>query len=118
MDIYIKDVAQLIQNKKYSEAITYLNNLTEDIKKNPTSFFLKGLSYLYLNKIDNSIDNFTTAINLNNSNPTFYFYRGFAFSKINNFEKSIEDYEKAISIKPNAAEFYNNLAGTYTNRKK
>ena len=113
MDVYIKDVVQLIQNKKYSEAISYLNNLTEDIKKNPTCFFLKGLSYLYLNKIDNSIDNFSSAINLNNNNPTFYFYRGFAFSKNNNFEKTIEDYEKAISIKPNAAEFYNNLAGTY-----
>ena len=113
MDSYIKEATLLIQKKKFSEAITYLNNLSNDVKKNSNFFFLKGLSYLYLGENNYSVDNFSTAINLSKNNPTFYFYRGFTYSKINEFEKTIEDYKKAISLKPNAAEFYNNLAGIY-----
>ena len=113
MDSYFKEVTLLIQNKKFSEAIISLNNLSDNAKKNPNYFFLKGLSYLYLGEINNSIENFTSTINLNKNNPTFYFYRGFAYSKINEFKKTIEDYKRAISLKPNTAEFYNNLAGIY-----
>ncbi len=113
MDDYIKEVTLLIQKKKFSEAVNYLNNLSGIVKKNPNYFFLKGLSYLYLSENNYAIDNFSSAINLNKNNPTFYFYRGFTYSKINEFEKTIEDYKKAISLKPDAAEFYNNLAGIY-----
>ena len=53
MDSNFKEVTLLIQNKKFSEAINSLNNLSDDAKKNPNYFFLKGLSYLYLGEINN-----------------------------------------------------------------
>ena len=42
MDNYFKEVTLLIQDKKFSEAINSLNNLSDNAKKNPNYFFLNG----------------------------------------------------------------------------
>ena len=109
----LRDISLLIQNKNFSEAIESLKNLDQSEKDNPNYYFLKGVSYLYLNNLNFAIKDFTQSLKLNSNNPTFYFYRGFTFSRLNEFEKTKEDYHKAISLKPNAPEFYNNLAGVY-----
>ena len=112
----LKKIFFLIQNKKFTEAISLLDNFNEDEKKDSNYNFLKGISYLYLGKFKESIENFDNAIKLKNDNASFYFYRGYTFSKLYKFNKTKENYAKAISLKPNSAELYNNLAGiNYTN---
>ena len=113
MENNIEKISLLIKNKKFSEAVDTLNNLDESEKNNPNYYFLKGISYLYLNNKSVAAENFTQCLKLNSNNPTFYFYRGYTYSRLNDFEKTIEDYQKAISLKPNAPEFYNNLGGVY-----
>ena len=90
----IEKISLLIKNKKFTEAVDILNNLDENEKNNPNYYFLKGISYLYLNNISAAIENFTQCLKLNSNNPTFYFYRGYTFSKLNEFEKTEEDYQR------------------------
>ena len=106
-----KEISFLIQNKKFSEAISFLNNLSDDKKKYPNYYFLKGISYLYLGEFDQAIDSLNSAIKMNNNDSSFYFYRGYTFSKLYKFDKTEKDYLTAISLKPHSAELYNNLAG-------
>ena len=106
-----EEITLLIKNKKFSEAINYLNNLSEDEKKETNYVFLLGISYLFLGNFDQAIDNFNSAIEINKNNSSFYFYRGYALSKLCKFDQSEENYLKAISLKPNSAELYNKLAG-------
>ena len=107
----LEKITFLIQNKKFSEAVNSLNNLSDDEKKEPNYKFLLGIAYLYLGEFIQAIENFNSAIQKNNNNSSFYFYRGYAFSKLHKFDKTEEDYLKAIALKPKSAELYNNLAG-------
>ena len=106
-----QEITFLIKNKKFSEAINCLNNLSDHEKKEPNFVFLLGISYLFLGDFNQAVDNFNSAIKLDNNNSSFYFYRGYAFSKLCKFNQTEEDYLKAISLKPMSAELYNNLAG-------
>ena len=106
-----EEIKLLIQKKKFFEAINFINNLNDDIKKNSNCKFLLGISYLYLGEFNQALENFDYAIKKNNSNSSFYFYRGYTFSKLYKFNRTEEDFLKAISLKPKSAELYNNLAG-------
>ena len=106
-----QEITFLIKNKKFSEAINCLNNLSDKEKKEPNFVFLLGISYLFLGDFNQAVDNFNSAIKLSNNNSSFYFYRGYTFSKLSKFDKTEEDYLKAISLKPKLAELYNNIAG-------
>ena len=48
----LRDISLLIHNKNFSEAIESLKNLDQSEKDNPNYYFLKGISYLYLNNIN------------------------------------------------------------------
>ena len=106
-------ITSLIKNNKFIEAINLLKTLTEDEKKNPNYFFLKGIVHVYLSEFNNAIDDLTSAININSKNSKLYFYRGYSYSRLNEYQKTKNDYKKAISLNPNAAEFYYNIANIY-----
>ena len=106
-----EEIKLLIQKKKFFLFINFINNLNDDIKKNSNCKFLLGISYLYLGKFNQALENFDYAIKKNNCNSSFYFYRGYTFSKLYKFNRTEEDFLKAISLKPMSAELYNNLAG-------
>ena len=79
MNDNFNEITTLIKDSKFIEAINLLNTLKGDEKKNSNYFFLKGISYLYLNEFNQAIDNFTLAINMNNKNPKLFFYRGYSY---------------------------------------
>ena len=95
-----EEITILIKNKKFSEAINCLNNLSEDEKKETNFVFLLGISYLFLGDFSQAINNFNTAIKMNKNNSSFYFYRGYTFSKLCKLDQTEEDYLKAISLNP------------------
>ena len=51
----LRDISLLIQNKNFSEAIESLKNLDQSEKDNPNYYFLRGVSYLYLNNLNFAI---------------------------------------------------------------
>ena len=110
MDNY-KNIYLLIREKKFDLALNHLEKIPKNEIRNFEYYYLKGFSYLNLNKIDNAIENFSLVLKSNKDNVLSYFYRAIAYYKKNDFENSKLDYEKAISLKPNMPELYNNLAG-------
>ncbi len=105
-----KNIYLLIKEKKFDLALNDLDKLAKNEIRNFEYYYLKGFSYLNLNKIDNAIKNFSLAIKSDEVNVVSYFYRAIAYFKKNDFKNSKSDYEKAISLKPNMPELYNNLA--------
>ena len=105
-----KNIYILIKNKKFNLAINELNKIENEEITNFEYNYLKGFSYLNLNKINNAIVNLSSAIKINQSNVLSYFYRGIAYLKLNKFDLAKSDYTKAIALKPNFPELYNNLA--------
>ena len=105
-----KNIYLLIKKKKFDLALNDLDKLPNDEIRNFEYYYLKGFSYLNLNKIDNAIKNFSLAIKSNENNILSYFYRAIAYFKKNDLKNSKLDYKKAISLKPNMPELYNNLA--------
>ena len=104
-----KNIYLLIKEKKFDLALNDLDKLPKNEIRNFEYYYLKGFSYLNLNKIDNAIKNFSLSIKSNEDNILSYFYRAIAYFKKNDFKNSKSDYEKAISLKPNMPELYNNL---------
>ena len=63
-----------------------------------------GAAFLNEGKIDEAIQEFTKAIELNPNNAFAYLHRGSAWLKKGEFNKATEDYAKAIKLNPNDAE--------------
>ena len=104
-----KNIYLLIKEKKFKIKIDNYEAILGNEIRNFEYYYLKGFSYLNLNKIDDAIKNFSSAIKSNENNVLSYFYRAIAYFKKNDFKNSKLDYEKAISLKPNMPELYNNL---------
>ena len=85
----------------YNKAIL-LDNSIQDI------FYLRGSVYLGLRNYENSIQDFTTAINLSPNDFNNYFYRALTFDNAGQVQNAISDYSKAINISSqNYKAFYN-----------
>ena len=105
-----KNIYLLVKNKKFNSAINELNKIKNDEVNSFEYNYLKGFSFLNLNKIDDAVENLSSAIQINQGNVLPYFYRGIAYLKLNKFDLAKSDYTKAISLKPDFPELYNNLA--------
>lgn len=63
----------------------------------------RGLAFYHDDKLDEALNDFNKAINLDDSDPTIYFNRGNAYlnSKPEQlFDLAHQDYDKALSIEP------------------
>lgn len=60
----------------------------------------KGNAALASNKLDEAIQFYTEAINLDDKNAVLYSNRSAAYAKAGQYSNSLEDAEKAIELKP------------------
>ena len=109
MALNINDLLLLIKNSKFSETIKHLDGLILKNKNNFDYYYLRGLSYLNLNKFAAAIENFSLAIGIKNDNFLAYHFRGISYLKLNEVDKASNDFNKLISIKSDFPEAYNNL---------
>ena len=105
-----KNIYLLIKNNRFDLALNELNKLDKEEAKSFEYNYLKGFTFLNLNKLKNAVEYLTSAIKINQNNVLSYFYRGIAYLKLNKFDLAKSDYKKAILIKPDFPELYNNLA--------
>lgn len=76
-------------------------------------FFYLGVSNAKKGNIDESISNFSKAIELNPKLSQSYYNRGLGFIKKKNYDFAIDDFNKAIEINPKYSEAYNNRSVAY-----
>jgi Tfp pilus assembly protein PilF len=83
------------------------------IDKELAIHFFKGLSYELKGQLDNAIDEYSKAIEINPRFAEAYRNRGYACAKEHNYNKAISDYTKAIEINPRDFGAYNERGNAY-----
>lgn len=97
----------LISNKKYNNAIKYLNitiEFSSDNIEKSVSLFLKSKCEIQLGEFDNAEISLNNAIELNPNMARLYTEKGYLMEKQSKFDQAIELYNKAIEIDSNNAE--------------
>jgi tetratricopeptide (TPR) repeat protein len=72
-----------------------------------------GIQAIDSNNIDQAIERFMKAIDINPNDADSYINLGVCFHKMNNINRAIREYEKALSIEPNNITALKNLALIY-----
>jgi len=76
-------------------------------------FSSRGLAYEGLNEYDKAIDDYSTAISINDRNPEFYRNRGLAYLHEQQYERAQNDLGKAIELQPKLAVLYAGRGDAY-----
>ena len=94
----------------YNKAIELIDKRLQIKRNNHELIFLKGRSYLMLNKYKKAISSFLDAIAIQ-PKDIYFNGLGFAYTKSGNYNKSLASYQKAISLnnKNNFAYFNSGL---------
>jgi len=91
---------QSLNRRDYTNAIAVLNQLVNADVKNSRAYFLRGKAYSALNKPDQALMNYNTAIKLTPKNPALYQNRGLEMFKTGYFKKSVEDFDQFLRLVP------------------
>lgn len=77
--------------------------------------------YLQLKEYKKSIEDLTTALNVNSRNPAIHYRRGLAYYKNNEYEKAIGDLERSLLLSPPKniqSDIYYHIGIAYSNLEK
>lgn len=103
----------IIADWAYAEAVKCWTEAIELNPKNYLAYEARGYYYLWLaQQYNDSISDFTNAINLNPSAENYY-YRGVGYLSSDNIKQARADFEQSIKINPNFSEPYGELAYIY-----
>ena len=100
----------LLQNKKYNEAIVQTKKLLITFKKSFHLYNFLGLVYANRNNSEKAITYYKKSIELNNEYPDAYNNLGLTYSLLGNIKLAKSNFEKAISLNDNFTLAYTNLA--------
>ncbi len=87
-------------------------------KTEANTFFAMGFRAKNENKLNEAIDNYTKAIELNPAFAGAYNNRGAIYADQKKYDSAINDYNKAINLNPAFAGAYNNRGAIYADQKK
>ena len=118
MNLDISNIKNLINKKKFKEALVQINALELKKSEDFKLLNLKGLVYLRLNEFNNSIDCFTTALLIKKNSFLTLFYRSTSYIEIGEYHKSLKDLVDAEAINPLSHEISFNMGFVYSNLGK
>jgi tetratricopeptide (TPR) repeat protein len=102
------------------EALLHFNvelRSAKDAEK-PIAYHNRGLALNGLEKFDEAISDFDTAIIASPKIASFYNSRAFAYHRKSEYDKALADYNKAIELEPKQASFLSNRGILYRDVKK
>jgi hypothetical protein len=118
MNLDISNIENLINKKKFKEALVQINALELKKSENFKLLNLKGLVYLRLNEFNNSINCFTAALLIKKNSFLTLFYRSTSYIEIGEYHKSLKDLVDAEAINPLSHEISFNMGFVYSNLGK
>ena len=95
---YVLSASIFVNIGEIKKAVNILSKAIDNGNKQPEIFFNRGAAKLMNNDPENSISDFTDAINLKPEYAIAYFYRGKAYEKMNNKILACNDYAKAANL--------------------
>lgn len=113
-DFYLTRGIVLIHKGKYKDAIEDLNRALDLAKGSNNKIFEnkvyvnRGAAYQKLYQYDEALNDYSTAIQLNDSNPNVFLYRGYLYYQTNEYPEALKDFDAVINIDPeNPFAYYN-----------
>ncbi|XP_028398572.1 stress-induced-phosphoprotein 1-like [Dendronephthya gigantea] len=82
-------------------------------QENATKFKEKGNKALQAGNLDEAIQNYTEAINLDPNNHVFYSNRSAAYAKNGCYDEALVDAQKTVALKPDWPKGYSRLGAAY-----
>lgn len=80
-------------------SIRFFTKYIESGRRTELAFLSRGVAYLRVGRVDDSIADFGEAIVINNVNARAYFYRGTAFMTKEYFKDAIADFDRTIELR-------------------
>jgi len=74
-------IDQLMENKKYEEAISLLETIIEQNDENAPAYFKLGTCWFFLEDFDEAVDAFDEAVELEGTNAEYYLWLGNALGR-------------------------------------
>lgn len=121
-ELPMDDFTKLALDKaKQGDAQGALDAFSVAIAANPDGasvpYYYRGLVYIDMGQVNDAIDDFTKAIELDGHFPQAYAARGTANLMISRPAKAVEDFDKALQLDPKNATTYVNRARAYMGLK-
>ncbi|MFN6944381.1 MAG: tetratricopeptide repeat protein [Cytophagaceae bacterium] len=95
-----------MDHKNYKNVVDITGQILRYDSLNPHVFNLRGLAFLELQNLDESINCYNYSIFLDSFNYLTYHQRGKAYYQIGSIPKSIDDMNQALSLMKEDAELY------------
>jgi len=100
------------ENNNFTVAIGHFGTAIK-IFAIPSFYIYRGNSYVLTSQFDQSISDYSKAIQLNPNNAAAYNNRGAAWGNKGDQDKALADFNKAIQLNPNYAAAYNNRGAVW-----
>jgi tetratricopeptide (TPR) repeat protein len=98
----IDELAQQQKNEEIRATLfNVLNILTQEEKPSAEYLIQKGFAYLRVNKVEQAIEYFNKALELNPNFAEAYIKRGNSYYSKQDYDRAIADYDQALAINPN-----------------
>ncbi|WP_289103847.1 tetratricopeptide repeat protein [uncultured Fusobacterium sp.] len=101
-------------NQVFLKKIKELDKKIKLDPKNEVNYFNRGWNYSELEKYQEAINDYTSAIILNPNYANAYLNRGWCYGELGNYKKAIDDHTISIKLNPNNANAYFNRGWNYS----
>ncbi|MBE9536143.1 MAG: tetratricopeptide repeat protein [Proteobacteria bacterium] len=109
----------LLNNSRWTDEISLWS---QQIRLYPDyaykGYYNRAVAYKKISRYDDSLADFSKAIEIMQEEPETYYERGIVFSMTNNYNAAIIDFSKTIMIDPNHLKAYNNRGSLYAMTKQ
>jgi tetratricopeptide (TPR) repeat protein len=95
-----------LQEKKWPEAMKYLDQAIAQIPTDATALNLRGICKLEQGKFEDAASDFTAAINVESDNYKYFYNRGNAWLEMSDYNAALADYNAALAINTNEIDLY------------
>ena len=104
----VNRAATLVQDKKYDEAITILDNVTKRYASWTPSlaYFWRGRAYYKLKQNEQALVDINIYIKYNTGEGNGYMQRGYIYEALKRYDDAVADYTEAIRLQPLAYCYY------------
>jgi tetratricopeptide (TPR) repeat protein len=109
---------KLLQEKKYAQAIKYLNLAITENPKDISAYNFRGSAYEKQFKYTQAMQDFNKAIDINPKQALAYYNRGVVYARQSKNVQAIQDFNRAISLNPKNDWAYYNRAVIYEKQFK
>ncbi|MCC9018748.1 tetratricopeptide repeat protein [Flavobacterium lipolyticum] len=100
-----------------NNCITFMNFSIDKDSKDPASFYIKASTLNYMQKYDDAVKSFQSAINLKSDDAEFYSGLGDSYYNLEKIDLALEAYKKATEQKNCPDRPYSFIAQIYSDQK-